>query len=261
MRCVAPLLWAAMAVLLAAGGGLLLIGCDFGKPIAFSFGGAFCPQKIDLSALTRERDRREALKSKLHEAELVLASLPDCPPPAPPPHRETEGDKARKRAQERGGKSGRLEITLSWKTKDDLDLEVQCLDQAQHWIGYLAQSTYNGMTGKGACGDGRIDLDANRKMINPISDPVENAVWTSNPPDRMYIRVMPFKRGSTAPINYLVSVKFDDEERLCPGTIYREDSSVLVLDFRKSHPLEACVAIRTKYCSRTDANCSPTPEK
>jgi hypothetical protein len=256
MRLLAPILWSATGASAFAGGVLLLIGCDFRTPRAFSFGGAFCPARIDLSALIRERDRREDLEGKIHEAQLALAGMPDCPPK---PKVETEGDKARKRAQERGGKSGRLQITLSWRTKDDLDLEVRC--SAEDWIGFLAQATYKNLPGKGQCGDGRIDVDANRKMINPVTDPVENAVWDANIPQFMVVYVRPFIRGSTAPIDYLVSFKFDDEERLCKGTINSNDAWGRVMYFRPKHPMPPCVDERDQYrtCTeKTECDFGPT---
>jgi hypothetical protein len=207
MRWLSALLWGAMVACLVAGGFLLLSACDFLAPHILSFGGAFCPQRIDLSALNRERDRQDELENKIHEAELQFAGLPDCPPEpnkdvdedkAPPaPHTDTEGDKARRKAHERGGKSGRLQITLSWRTKDDLDLEVGCSNSNPfRYLGYLGQ--VNRGPGKGQCGDGKFDVDANSKMIRPINDPVENAVWNSDIPDFLTIDVYPFKRGSAA---------------------------------------------------------------
>lgn len=257
MRWPSALMWGAMAACLVAGGILLLSACDFQTPYILSFGGAFCPQKIDLSALNNERGRQEELKSKIHEEELQFAGIPDCPPA---PNIDTEGDKARKKAYERGGKSGRLQITLSWRTKDDLDLEVECSNSNPfRWLGYLAQ--VNRGPGKGQCGDGKIDVDANSKMINPINDPVENAVWNSDIPDFLTINVYPFKRGSAAPINYWVSIKFDDEERLCTGTVNPDDSMVDVLNFLTStHPIPDCDGHHIKYC-KPGPGCAAAPEK
>jgi hypothetical protein len=36
--------------------------------------------------------------------------------------------------------------------------------------------------GPGVCGDGIIDVDANRKRLHPINDPAEHAVWVRSAP-------------------------------------------------------------------------------
>jgi hypothetical protein len=54
---------------------------------------------------------------------------------------------------------------------------------------------------------------------------------------------------SKRPIDYLVSVKLDDEERNCSGIVGREDMSIYVIKFTPTHPLPECSNIREKFAA------------
>jgi hypothetical protein len=91
------------------------------------------------------------------------------------------------------GKRGRLEVPLWWSTTDDLDLVIGCppagmLDpfkltsvRARRTTGTTFLGRIMGM-GPGLCGDGIIDVDANRKRLHPINKPAQHAVWVRSAP-------------------------------------------------------------------------------
>jgi len=190
----------------------------------------------DLQAIN---DAARTLEASIRQKQLIIAAkLAKCevecspPLPRPKPHVETDGDKARKIVTERGGKTGRLQVTLAWHTFDDLDLEIVCP------LGMLAQSRYK-QKAPGNCGDGKIDVDANRKMLNPVINPVENAVWENDIPELLYVRVDAYLIKSASPVDYIVTVKLDDEEKICRGAIERSDFEY-VITFKPEHPLRGC---------------------
>lgn len=236
-------MWAVVAVCLLTGGVLLLVGCDFAIPSFLNGRGAFCPKRIDPSVLEREQSRRQDLLGKVHEAELRLASMPDCPPAAPPqpdpppvpppPPANSKPDEGPK-----VGARGKLEVTLWWETTDDLDLWVFCPGGAI--------KPDDGAKGPGICGDGYHDADANYKRINPTSDPKEHVYWNANIPTGTYkAYVRPFNTANGSPIPYHVRVDFDGESKICPGQVYWDSnagagSAQYAIEFQPAHPLSDC---------------------
>jgi hypothetical protein len=227
MRSVRSFLWLAMAACLLAGGVLLLIGCDFAMPSFLNFRGAFCPKKADLSGLRREQELQDGLLGMIHEAQLRLAGLPDCRPPPPPGPQP--------------GKRGRLEVTLWWESKDDLDLWVKCPS------GDIRPNTMS-TKGPGICGDGVHDVDANRNKINSTMNPSEHIVWTTEIPDFLYrVYVHPHSTTSGNSIPYRIRVDFDGESVTCSGQVQWDGHSGVgyaqyPIEFTPTHPLPACVS-------------------
>jgi len=121
------------------------------------------------------------------------------------------------------GERGRLEITLWWDTTDDLDIVVKCpggvLDSA-----YLFASKRLGVIagrGPGVCGDGIIDVDANRKRLHPVNNPAEHAFWKRNVPAGL-LEVEVVGYNDTSPnsrIPYSVRVEFAGEQKVCSGHV------------------------------------------
>ncbi|MDD3444241.1 MAG: hypothetical protein PHS60_02425, partial [Zavarzinia sp.] len=81
----------------------------------------------------------------------VPETRPEPPPraEAPPPRESEQVAEDRRRVEERGGRSGRLEFILAWDNEADLDLVVTCPNGGRIMAG---QSQ--------GCGGGVLDLDA-----------------------------------------------------------------------------------------------------
>jgi hypothetical protein len=263
MRLVNILLWSAFGLLLAASGVVLLYACDLNHPHFLSTAQRFCPVPVDTSARDRAVAKRDALQARIHDAELKIARIASCVPaptaapsaspvpprpaqqPAPQPSASPQPSSSPQpapapRAQNNDpgptvGRRGKLEITLWWNTTDDLDLTVLCPG------GVLSPRASE--HGPGVCGDGVHDVDANQKMINPVSDPKEHVTWDS-PPDGDYtVQVKAYKTNHPEPIDYSVRIQLDDEVRICQGTVqwngatgYYESPII----FKPRHPLPEC---------------------
>jgi len=208
----AAALWSVFVVISGMLGLRLIDACALGPSKWPAFIRSLAPNHCavrnspDLQAIN---DAARTLEASIRQKQLIIAAkLAKCevecspPLPRPKPHVETDGDKARKIVTERGGKTGRLQVTLAWHTFDDLDLEIVCP------LGMLAQSRYK-QKAPGNCGDGKIDVDANRKMLNPVINPVENAVWENDIPELLYVRVDAYLIKSASPVDYIVTVKLD----------------------------------------------------
>ncbi|MFS8900279.1 right-handed parallel beta-helix repeat-containing protein, partial [Synechococcus sp. H60.2] len=92
-----------------------------------------------------------------------------------------------------------LQITLTWKTIDDLNLFVT--DPTQQTVFFLKPSIPSG---------GTLEADANRECVEVTTSPVENVFWASAPPTGSYVvAVELFKRCSkgTDPIPFTVTVR------------------------------------------------------
>jgi hypothetical protein len=82
VRALVGLGWLIFALLLIAGGWLMLTACEL-RPLPL-FGYAYCPRPSPLDALVPESERERGLRSRLKSAEARLATLPTCQPTATP---------------------------------------------------------------------------------------------------------------------------------------------------------------------------------
>jgi hypothetical protein len=253
MRLVTILLWTAFGLMLAASGVLLLYACDLKHPSFLSTAQRFCPVPVDTSGRDRAVTKRGELQSRIHDAEIKIARVASCAPgpapsaspiparPAPQPSASPQPSPS-PRAQNNDpgptvGRRGKLEITLWWNTKDDLDLTVRCPG------GMLSPNA--GQHGPGVCGDGVHDVDANQKMVSPVTDPKEHVPWSA-PPDGPYkVEVKAYKTDHTDPIDYSVRIQLDDEVRICSGKVQWDGRAGVgyyqsPIAFRPEHPLPQC---------------------
>jgi len=270
----AATLWVGFVVLLLAIAGLLLRGCAIRAV-------GFLPQLSLLfpdhchSASSADGDLIRAAEAAVRSRQLALvrkaAACPkSCPAPAtpqpaivprsPPATRRTEGEQIRKDAEGRGAKTGRLQVTLTWNTKDDVDLHVSCPGgQITPWSGTTK--------GPGICGDGILDVDANRYASGryvgvPIENPIENITWNNKVPDGEYrVLVRPNYLPRNKEIEYRLAVKLDDEEKLCRGTVAGPDDadhwrSEYAITFSPTHPLPDCTHVPRISSSCTN-DCKP----
>jgi hypothetical protein len=244
-RWTVRVLSAVFALLLLAIGTLLLFACDFQTPQLFYLGRQFCPALARLG-FERETARREELLASLHDAEVQLAQVPNCasptPPPPPPPPEPPPPPPPPPPAPPPGpvvGKPGRLQITLWWFTRDDLDLYVDCPG------GHI--NPFNAATkGPGICGDGELDVDANRNRINTVTDPKEHVVWEDDVPLGSYsVAVRPSSTNNAARIPFSVRVDYDGESKVCTGEVMWDPTNLVgyqrrVIHFTPQHPLPEC---------------------
>ena len=84
-----------------------------------------------------------------------------------------ENDDLDQRLEREGGKSGSVQVSLSWDDYNDLDLHLFCPSGERIY--------FNNRNSE--CG-GELDVDMNVKPVSKT--PVENVVWTSNPPKGAY---------------------------------------------------------------------------
>jgi hypothetical protein len=245
------LTWITFALLLLASSTLLIFGCK----ISFLPGSGYCPAPVDRSGVEREAAKREALQQRVHEAEIRLARIAPCASPTPSP--STPAQPPPERRAETGptvGKTGRMQVTLWWHTTDDIDLYVTCNPPGNE----LSPKT-DSSRGPGLCGDGVLDVDANRNMTAPTTSPAEHIYWKENIPAATYVVfVKPFKTGSGDKIPYSVRVEFDGEERICSGDVSwngrtRTGHAEIPITFTPNHPLPNCA---TKVVPQI-LNCPP----
>ena len=84
-----------------------------------------------------------------------------------------ENDDLDHRLEREGGKSGSVQVSLAWDDYNDLDLHLFCPSGERIY--------FNNRNSE--CG-GELDVDMNVKPVSKT--PVENVVWTSNPPKGAY---------------------------------------------------------------------------
>jgi hypothetical protein len=240
------LTWLAFALLVAASSMLFLFGCG----INILSGLQYCPVPIDRSELDRQIATREALQQKIHEAEINVARIAPCavadaPSPTPTP---LPSPTPQRRAADGPivGKTGRMQITLWWHTEDDIDLYLECNPP-----GHEMSPSTPASRGPDLCGDGVLDVDANRNMISPTTNPAEHIYWKDNIPPVFYsVKVRPFKTGSDHKIPYSVRIEYDGEEKICSGDVSwngftRTGHLQIPIVFTPKHPLAEC-AVRTE---------------
>ncbi|WP_294532291.1 hypothetical protein [uncultured Rhodoblastus sp.] len=116
--------------------------------------------------------------------------------------------------------SGKLEVFLAWHTLDDLDLVITCPGGRLGAFG----GTFGGSFGPGVCGDGNLDVDANRNLVMNIQhDPVEHIVWHDDPPAGNYLFSAQIYKAMDGPrpknIPFEMTMSLDGEQKKCTGTL------------------------------------------
>ena len=122
-----------------------------------------------------------------------------------------ENDDLDKRLEREGGKSGYVQVSLAWDDYNDLDLHLFCPSGERIY--------FNNRNSE--CG-GELDVDMN---VKPVSNsPVENVVWTSNPPKGTYKVGVHFykfhrKRNTRRTCRYRIRVSLYGKTQEYSGTI------------------------------------------
>lgn len=254
MRWIGSIGWCAFALLTVAIGLQFLLACDFRL---FGFERNACVARATANVLGDALRQQETLLRQIHNAEMRIAEKPVCTPveePRPP-------DAIQKRAYDRGAKQGKLEVFLDWNTLDDMDLSIRCPGGT---IGGVS-----GKSGPGICGDGKLDLDANRDLrVNVVPNPVEHIVWQDDIPAGEYVfgatifKAKDSKREVHVP--FRMRIRLDENERICSGTVpyYPKDQNRtapsgkiisgqrLLLRWTYGQPLPECnwESVTSTYC-------------
>jgi hypothetical protein len=141
----------------------------------------------------RETGLRDELANIMGEVGRKRVACPAPPPPPPPPRAEAPKTPPtpppsddRKRVEERGGKTGKLQVTLAWDDRNDLDLYIVCPSGEE--INWRAAN-------RERCG-GKLDIDANNGRTPLVDNPVENVFWDDPQPGRYRILVQNYKRNA-----------------------------------------------------------------
>ena len=122
-----------------------------------------------------------------------------------------ENDDLDKRLEREGGKSGSVQVSLAWDDYNDLDLHLFCPSGERIY--------FNNRDSE--CG-GELDVDMNVKPVS--NNPVENVVWTNNPPKGTYKVGVHFykhhrKRKTKKTCKYRVRVSLYGKIQEYSGTI------------------------------------------
>ena len=140
---------------------------------------------------------------------------------------ETNDEEIDKRLEREGGKSGQVQISLTWDDYNDLDLHVYAPSGERIYFN-------NRMS---ECG-GILDVDMN---VKPKSDsPVENVVWENAPPGRYKVGVHFYKhhrkRGTKKTCDYKLRVLVHGESKEYHGQITYGRAMQMVTSFTIEEP-------------------------
>jgi hypothetical protein len=253
-RAAMVLLWLLPLLLAGLIAWLLLPACGLRLPFGFSVFGWGSRAYCDLAAPPRPVDPASLRTRELMSEAAVLEAqlgrhLNACV--RQPPQSEASRQMDEQLGQ-RGGHSGKLQVTLSWHTLDDLDLNVFCPG------GMLGGN--RDVRGPGVCGDGVKDVDSNRNLKeNVSSNPVENIVWQDDVPRGNYkFEILPYmaKDGRhTSRIPFDIRFRIDGKEKICHGiATHGEGGESTIADYiywNYGDPLPDCnfKEIETRPCT------------
>ncbi len=197
------LLWLLFAAITATIFYWLLAACTI---IGLPGSGAGCTDRSGV-VVSELAERNDALRRAIHEAQRRFALGTDCPRDATgtPPSQE----EARIRAEEAQLARGRMDVTLAWTGREDLDLHIYCPG------GHMFHNQL------GACG-GTLDRDRNRNNTTLEETPIEHAGWERDPPPGEYRIVVVFYGTNgepPRPVPFTVLLREGDSERSFNGRV------------------------------------------
>lgn len=134
-----------------------------------------------------------------------------------------ENDDIEQRLEREGGKTGEVQISLTWDDYNDLDLHIFCPSGERIY--------FNNKTSE--CG-GELDVDMN---VRPTSDnAVENVVWIENAPSGKYKVGVHFykhheKDGTTPTCDFRLRATIHGDSRDYSGSITHGQAMQMVTSF------------------------------
>ncbi|HWJ17252.1 MAG TPA: hypothetical protein VNR65_00855 [Geobacterales bacterium] len=218
-------------------GYLLLPACAVDLPLVRTFFDTCRGPAVD--RLVALREQNSSLRRAIESAETKVAlSRPPCPADnaikkteRPTPHdKETTatqptGEETKSRAEEAGGKHGKLDITLSWNGHADLDLHVQCPGGR---LSYKDQERHS-------CEGGEFEIDRNAGA-ELVDNPVEHVSWAGDPPAgdyRVDVQLYDYHDAPEGPVPFTVVITEGGASRTYSGTVGTKGASVKVTEFRR----------------------------
>jgi len=142
--------------------------------------------RTELARLTADAGRQRLMCPP------VLAA---APPPTPPPSADA------RRAEQQGGRTGKVQVILAWDDINDLDLQVICPSGGINFIH------------RRDCG-GTLDLDANGDVAHLTPTPVENVYFEGPAPGIYRVIVDPYGMRQRPSSPYRVTVRRDGQPDL-----------------------------------------------
>jgi hypothetical protein len=169
------LLWPLFAILVAGGYYALLPACGLDLPI---FGELSDRCEVANSPeLESERQRSVALREAVDAEELKIAeNQASCAEPAQRSNIENPALNAKETEERRiaaHASQGKLDVSLVWNGREDLDLHVICPG------GHIA------FNHRLACG-GNLEVDRNAVRSQAEDNPIEHVTWQEDPPEGDY---------------------------------------------------------------------------
>ena len=202
-------LWPILAALLITIGYLLLRYCALGWPLSLL---AENNPILNYCAVASEPLRNNDLTAHLADLQSALAEKqrrlcavtppPPQPTPTPTPTPTPPPINSDDLIRRRGGRIGAVNVILTWRTDDDLDLHITCPN---------GKVIYHG--NKEDCG-GKLDVDANSSDVNKIMTPAENITWPEGaaPAGTYKVEVDPYRRRNAGqPIDFKVELLINGE--------------------------------------------------
>ncbi|MGO9025504.1 MAG: hypothetical protein ACLQIQ_14600 [Beijerinckiaceae bacterium] len=220
----APLLWALFVILVAISYYALLPACGLHLPIFGSLGD-HCQLASSLD-LASEESRNLALRDKIAAEELNIAEKRGAcavPKRAERGEHRLDAKEADQRRADGRGTHGKLDITLIWSGREDLDLHVYCPD-GQIFFSH-----------RSACG-GTLEIDSNATLQEAKDAPVEHVTWQSEPPAGEYrVEVVLFDRFNlpARDIPFTVVVRDSVGQQEIAGQVQQLREPVTVTNFHR----------------------------
>jgi hypothetical protein len=106
----------------------------------------------------------------------------------------TDEPELERRLKKSGAQQGDLGFSLTWNTKDDLDLQVTCPSDLT--VGFRMRSACNGT----------LDVDANVKVEDAVNDPVENIYFVDPVLGKYDLRVRLSQVRTDGPVSFTLRV-------------------------------------------------------
>ena len=228
-------LWAVLTMLLLAIFLTLLPACSVNLPLLSRlFNHCEARAAKDLSQL---RDKNRALRDAVRQAEMRVAVVDgDCATqqrraeadtnPNPNRNQPTDRPDARE-TEERSiraqGTRGKLDITMAWNGREDLDIHVRC-PGGEIWA-----------ENRTACG-GSLEIDRNARADQREDNPLEHVTWVTEPPGGEYeILVRLYNRFELAArdIPFTVVVREGDTRKVFTGTAHDVNQMMRVARFQR----------------------------
>jgi hypothetical protein len=231
------LLWGLLALLVAGSYYSLLPACGVRLPLFGPFSDQCDAGRP--TALRAQEERNFALRDSIAKVELEIAQKHSLcatrdragndDPKITRPQKDAEQPRldtkeAEKRRDENKGTRGKLDITLVWNGREDLDLHVYC-PGGGHIFFY----------GRAACG-GTLEIDRNSGIASAVENPLEHVTWPSDPPPGDYrVEVTFFDRFNLPErtIPFTVVVRDGDKEQQFSGQVQKVKETVVVTSFTR----------------------------